>query len=191
MRDQIQEGTSYYASSRRESVALFAEKSTLFSFGSTWDLPDYAIATGQADSVESQFTWDAVPLPHSLQDPIMLVQGSAFFMLQTAPTRQLASWLFLRWMLNPENDALWATETGALPLFRSSLQLPIMEEYLERNPHYAGICSWLESARQEPAVPYWSTALDLLAQSVDTIALERSDPEVVLSSIETVLRAGL
>jgi len=75
--------------------------------------------------------------------------------LQSTPQRQLASWLFSKWLLAPENQARWVTTTGSFPLQES-----VNEQIISDG---AGAQRWqtalelLQYAHSEPEYRSWDT----------------------------------
>ena len=65
----------------------------------------------------------------------MNVYGASLAILKTTPQQQLAAWLFLKWMSEPEQQARWAGVTGYYPTRRSAADL--LATYFSENPPYA------------------------------------------------------
>ncbi|MDL1927123.1 extracellular solute-binding protein, partial [Anaerolineae bacterium AMX1] len=68
--------------------------------------------------------------------PTMSVYGSSYIVLRSDETRQLAAWLFVRWMLSPDRQARWVQTTGMFPL--RSLTLNLVSDYATAHPLRAG-----------------------------------------------------
>ena len=64
----------------------------------------------------------------------IMVYGSSFVMLNSTPEKQLASWLFMRWMLESEQQREWVEVTGLFPL-RTSL-LENLRDYARSHPQW-------------------------------------------------------
>lgn len=92
-------------------------------------------------TVEPQDTWLPLPFPSS-GSPAVVAFGPSLVVGQSQPERQLAAWLFARWLTLPENQTRWVQQTHALPVRRSAVDS-------------------MQSQRQEP--PAWGTSLFYLS----------------------------
>lgn len=69
------------------------------------------IISGFADSgVEAD--WGPVPFPHSTEAPVIQVFVPSIIMVPSTPEKQLASWLFLKYLATPEAGEQWSGGTG-------------------------------------------------------------------------------
>ena len=90
----------------------FARRSALFISA------DLAGLSSQAASMTSLKNTDDVdrhPVPGP-QGNGLVAYGPSYTVLKSTPEKQLAAWLFARWMLSPENQAQWVEATGLFPL---------------------------------------------------------------------------
>jgi ABC-type glycerol-3-phosphate transport system substrate-binding protein len=182
--DSIQNGYVYCTSEADTARADFAAEKVLFTLGTTADLPAYAQAILSTKTKKPRFEWAIVPLPHAGSEPTVSVQGSVISILRTTPRQQLAAWLFLKWLLRPENDARWVLATGALPLRKSTKDLPEMQAYLKQNAQYKAACQWLTYTQAEPAVPGWQEVRALLASAAATVCLGKANPADALAAAD-------
>ena len=60
-------------------------------------------------------TWTVLGFPGPDQTGVV-IYGSSYVVLKSTPQQQLASWLFVRWLLSPENQMKWVEVTGLFPL---------------------------------------------------------------------------
>jgi len=172
----IKEESAYCISESSADCADFAAGKTLFTFGSTADLAEYA------EAIASEFEWSIVPMPHLTEEPCANVEGSVMSIMRTTPRQQLGAWLFVKWFARRRNALRWVQATGALPMHRSSNYAPQMEDYFQQNPQYETACRLLAHAQPEPAVPRWREVRSLLADAAATICLEATNPEDVLAA---------
>ncbi len=162
-----------------------SSQEVLFAFGSTHELAAYSAAIMNAKTQKPRFDWSVAPMPHLAGQSTVTVQGSLLSVLRTSPRQQLAAWMFLKWLLRPENDAQWALATGALPLRLSSRNLPEMQAYLEQNPQYAAACELLAHAQPEPLLPNWSQIRSLLADTAASICSGSAEPADALAAAQS------
>jgi len=165
--------------------ADFAAGRVLFTVDSTLQMPEYrrAIASGAG------FDWSVAAMPTALDTPTVSAQRANLFLLQTTPERQLAGWLFIRWLSEPEQQARWARASGHFPLRASSVEH--LQDVLEEQPQYAAALDFLTyDVAAEPAV----TGYELCRHAVEAAlssALEGSDGEQSLTQAVEVCNLSL
>jgi multiple sugar transport system substrate-binding protein/sn-glycerol 3-phosphate transport system substrate-binding protein len=87
------------------------------------------------------FAWGIAPLPHTTTQPRMTVYGASQSIFRTTPEAQLAAWLFIKWMNEPEQQAVWVKGTGFLPTRQSTADL--LTDYFAGNPSYEAAFAFL------------------------------------------------
>jgi multiple sugar transport system substrate-binding protein len=165
--------------------AEFAAEMALFTFGTTQELSAYTAAILSTKTKKPRFDWSIAPMPHGTGQPVSVVQGSILTILRTTPSQQLASWLFLKWLLEPANDAQWALSSGSLPLRKSSIGLPEMQSYLKQNPQYGAACELMAYALAQPALPHWGEIRTLLGNAAATVCLTGEEPADALAAADS------
>ena len=64
-----------------------------------------------------------------------MVYGSSYILFESDDPDQLAAWLFVRWLLSPENQADWVNSAGLFPLQASTMGL--LTDYAAGHPQWA------------------------------------------------------
>ncbi len=132
--------------------ADFGEGRVLFTIGSTDELPLYQRATEES----ATFDWGITHLPSASEEPASGVQGDSLCILTSTPQEELAAWLFIKWLTEPEQQARWAQESGRFPVRRSSLEA--MEDYVAEHPKRRLAAELLENRWvTEPGVTHYAT----------------------------------
>ena len=98
--------------------------------------------------------WTVIPFPGIT--PAIVVYGPDYIVLKSDAPHQWASWLFIRWMLSPENQARWARETSLFPMRISAVDL--LDNIRNANPQWAAAFDLLPQAKIYPQSPLWSKA---------------------------------
>ena len=132
--------------------AEFAARYGLFSTGSIMGIPSQEAALTQAGS---QDEWTVIPVPAADSQPATSVYGPSFLILPSSPEQQLAAWVFMKWILSPENQARLVQETSAFPLRRSVLDH--LATFQRLNPQWAAAVDLLSFAHSEPVLQSWDT----------------------------------
>ncbi len=135
LQDLINDGCTLWETEEGHLLDFGAGK-ILFAIDSTDQLSAYQEVTANG----ANFAWSLTNLPHTTDEPVLGVEGVSSAILRSTPEEQLAAWLFIKWMAEPEQQARWAQQAGCFPTRRSALEE--MEGYLEEHPQY-GLASQL------------------------------------------------
>lgn len=129
----------------------FASRRGLFASGTVLGIPFQEDAFAD---VRSQDEWIVLPYPGPSGPGAITVYGESFAIIAATPPRQLASWLFIRWMLQPENQARLVLKTGAFPLRGAALEA--IQPYKPLKQWQQAV-DLLDLAQAEPALASWRT----------------------------------
>lgn len=93
----------------------FARRSALFVSGDLAEVPATAESMSRLGNADE---WTLVPFPGA-DGQVVITYGPSFSVLKSTPEKQLAAWLFARWLLSPDNQVQWLDATGLFPLLNS------------------------------------------------------------------------
>jgi ABC-type glycerol-3-phosphate transport system substrate-binding protein len=128
----------------------FANRQGLFASGSVAGIPHQEAAFVNAESSDE---WTVIPFPSSHGEAVIDVYGPSFQILNKDEAKQLASWLLIKWLTEPENQASLSQVTGFYPVRQSSLE---NIDLLPRTyPQWAEAVDMLSIAKSEPSFPSW------------------------------------
>ena len=145
-----------WLSSDAAPYQAFAGRKALFVSG---DLADAQAASLAMSAAENDDTWTLIPFPGQ-DEPLAIAYGPDYIVLRASPEEQLAGWLFIRWLLSPENQALWVEATGLLPLRATVLDL--VAPYAGASPQWAHAAADLDLLEPAPGLASWRKARYLL-----------------------------
>jgi multiple sugar transport system substrate-binding protein/sn-glycerol 3-phosphate transport system substrate-binding protein len=148
----------------------FAKGQALFTIAPSSELPAYKAAVVDQAGL---FRWSIAPLPHNTPDPISLFVGQSWTVLKTTPRRQMAAWLFIRWMGGVNQTRRWAEATTTLPLRNSAAQAMLKKDI---DPNIKLALDLLPFGQSEPAVPGWDAARHVLAETMRAVAGGQAPP---------------
>ena len=134
-----------------EPLTRFVDRSALFATASLDDLPDLARAFASAGSLDE---WTVLPFPGA-EGSVLVVYGSSYILFESDDAEQLAAWLFVRWLLSPENQADWVNSAGLFPLQASTMSL--LADYAAGHPGWAEAVNLLPQGRTTPQLAAWRT----------------------------------
>jgi ABC-type glycerol-3-phosphate transport system substrate-binding protein len=84
-----------------------------------------AVSLSQLAGLESDFTssdqWTVLPFPSLRAAPAVVSYGPSLMIAASTPQRQLAAWLFVRWLVSGENQARWAQFNHVFPTRQGAL----------------------------------------------------------------------
>lgn len=147
---QLQQKNCAWVASPDLPVAdRFAARQALFAAASLEDLPAHVRAFSAANNRDE---WTVIKFPGEERDGLV-VYGSSLIMFESQEATQLASWLFMRWMLSAENQARWVQSTGLFPLRASAM--PLLGDYTASHPQWAEAVELLAEAETTPRLASW------------------------------------
>ncbi len=127
----VDQGCAAEQTERYGDQSDFGAGRSLFTISSTSRLSYY----GQAVDEGAGFSWSVNPPPHTTDAPRMNIYGASQSIFVSSPKEQLAAWLFIKWMSEPEQQATWASSTGYSPTRQAAADL--LADYFAENPTYA------------------------------------------------------
>jgi multiple sugar transport system substrate-binding protein len=134
----------------------FAERKALFMVGSTAGLASQSVAFQTAKTGDQ---WTVIPFPEDINStapfvsPVILAHGSDLMITSSTPKRQLAAWLFARWLISPEVQSRWVRADGSIPLRAATLDL--LSDYAKTHPQWSSLAGLMDKARSEPVYASW------------------------------------
>jgi len=118
----------------------FVMRQALFATASLEEFVDQSRAFGASGNKDE---WIVLPFPGK-DDSAFVVYGSSFVVFESDDATQLASWLFIRWMLSAENQARWVQSTGHL-----------LASYSTSHQQWADAVKLLPSGSMTPKLASW------------------------------------
>ena len=141
----------------------FARRSALFVSG---DLAEVPLAAESMTRLENTDQWTLIPFPGK-NGGALTVYGPSYSLLKTTPEKQMAAWLFIRWMLSPENQARWVESAGSFPLRTSVLEQ--IGPYRAATPQWESAVSELALAQGIPQLASWDKVRHVLEDGLEVI----------------------
>jgi ABC-type glycerol-3-phosphate transport system substrate-binding protein len=148
------------------ATCAFANRKALFSTASLEELSDQARAVAAANNSDQ---WTVLAFPGFTQSGL-IIYGSSYTLLNSTPEQQLASWLFVRWMLSPENQAKWVEALGLFPLRTSSMDM--LKDYSSSHPQWNAALALLPTAKNQPQLASWRIVRIMLGDGFSSIFRE-------------------
>jgi len=163
----------------------FVERQALFATASLEELPDLARAFASSGNRDE---WTVLPFPGP-EGTVLVVYGSSYIQLVSEDADQLATWLFVRWLLSPENQADWVNSAGYFPLQASTMSM--LSDYAAGHPQWVQAVKLLPQGRITPQLAEWHTVRVALGDAfkfmfrVDTPV---GQVPMILAQLDTLVR---
>ena len=163
----------------------------MFATASLEDLSSYARAMASADNADE---WTVLTFPGDIQTGLV-IYGSSYVVLKSTPEQQLASWLFIRWLLSPQIQQKWVEVTGLFPLRTSALDL--LSGYKDSHPQWSAAVGLLPQAQIKPQLASWRKVQIMLGDGfsymfkpgIDNLpAIASNQPSAILSQIDSIAK---
>jgi multiple sugar transport system substrate-binding protein len=141
----------------------FARRLALFVSG---DLAEVPMATESMTQYKNTDEWTLLPYPGK-NSSVLVTVGPSYSVLKSTPEKELAAWLFTRWILSPENQIQWVNATGLFPLTHSVEGLA--GPYGSASPQWDAAVGVLTEAQGVPQLPSWRKVRYLLQDAADVM----------------------
>ncbi len=156
-------GCAWTAQPDSDLPSAFAARQALFATAALEELPDYARAMASAANADE---WTALAFPGP-KGSALVVYGSSYVILKSTPEQQLASWLFVRWLLSPENQKKWVEVNGMFPLRTSVMSL--LGDYQKSHPQWTAAVGLLPRAQMQPQLASWRQVRIMIGDGFDAM----------------------
>lgn len=143
-----------------EPYDYFSGRQALFYTASLSDLASQTQANRQANNDDQ---WTVLAFPSVAGGAAAMVYGPDYVILGTGAERQLAAWLLVRWLIDPQREADLAKADGNFPA-RSSAAAS-MQSYRTANPQWDAAYKLLADGRLAPQAASWVTVRSILSDA--------------------------
>lgn len=121
----------------------FGNAKVMFTLGSTSGLPYYGSAVKKGTA--GAFNWTVAAVPQAgTGKPKMNMYGASISIVKTTEEKQLASWLFIKWLTEPAPQKTWTELSGYFPT-RSSVRASL-GDYTAKNTQFGDAFAILQNA---------------------------------------------
>lgn len=149
----------------------FANRKGLFYTSSIVGIPYQEQAMAEYGSADR---WLVIPFPSSGGEPAISLYGPSYVLFESTPQEQLAAWLFLRYLLQPDKQFEWVQAAGSFTLQRSLVERFTLLSSI--SPHWGQAQELMPYARNEPRHASWSTVYGTLADAAAELYQDDLDP---------------
>lgn len=131
------------------------------------------------DITAFQFDCGLPPQGANNPTPVTETYGPVNVLPKTDEAKQLAGWLWLKWLTTPSPMAQWVQSTNYFPSRRSVADSPELKSYYETNPYAAKLVKTVAPLAQilSPSPALTEVRGTITADVVDEVLLGRLSPE--------------
>lgn len=108
--------------------------------------------------------WIPLPFPSEDGRPVIHLYGLSYAMMKSSQEEQLAAWLFIKWMTQPESQALIIEASSSYMNQASSNRF--LEDYVRKHPQWAAAQEFIPFGVVEPHFGSWGIARWVLSDAV-------------------------
>lgn len=153
----------------------FASGRLSMAFDGPWNLPRFSTLLKDID-------WAFATLPAGPAGPATIVGGEYLTIFKQSEHPDHA-WEFIKWVIEPENQAFWSMKSGYLPIRKSTRDDPEFNEYLDRNPNFKVFVDQMDiSKAQRPIDHHAMKITNHIAMAIETTVVGNRDPKEVLDN---------
>lgn len=146
--------------------------------GSLEEVNQQRAAFSRAGSTDQ---WILIPYPRQTGEPQMILDGSNYFLVSSQPERQMAAWVFLRWMSEPLQQVRMSQVTGAWPSRHSSVST--LQAEWSSDLIYSYVFSAMAALQPAPHDAEWS----IVRRIFEDAAWQLFQPETKADGIPVLL----
>ena len=165
----------------------FTDRYALFYSGDSRDIFTQEVVNQENQSSDD---WILIPYPSDDARPVVYVDGDSYAVFQKDADKDLAAWLFLRYLSSTENQIRVVEATGSLPL--STITIGQLSDFRQAHPVWDQSLQYLALAQPIPDTPGWMDAdavLSDMAWQLKFTAAKENLP-AILSEAERIVQGN-
>ena len=125
-------------------------------------------------------------------DPLTLYAGNDLGVFASASDEQIAGAIqFMAFLLQADNTAQWAVDTGYLPITQSGVNSEIWQDYLEETPYMQAATKELEYGNSQAPFVGSSEVFTELNIALENVFINGEDPLSEMQRIEDLVKSHL
>jgi len=177
-----------------ETQKAFAASQIAMTFDSTASMR--GIVNGVGDKFEVGSGYLLRPAATLDQGGVTIGGASVYIMKDKADREKEATWKFVQWLVQPEQQAAWHVATGYYPVRKESYNLAVVQENTKKYPQFTTAIEQLRASKQTPATagavmgPF-TQARALVNTAIEETLLGKSTPKAALDKATSDINQAL
>ncbi|MBE3595503.1 MAG: ABC transporter substrate-binding protein [Hydrogenibacillus sp.] len=144
-----------------------------------------------AKAAEGNIRWSVAAVPAGKEAAVPFAGNAVAVFDSAGPEEKLAAWMFIKYLLNTENTALWAKATGYLPIRRSALESPIWKDYVKEHPESGVGTAQFDAGFFDPRIAGYDAALKDIQSEIEAVLLGKASVDDGLSAAAQKAQADI
>ncbi len=128
----------------------FSTRQALFYSGTLEEIPIQVRTNLRLQSADQ---WTVIPYPGLNNEKITLTEGQDYAVFASDPKEQLASWLFIKWLIQPKNQSKLVEAATSFPLTYSSVAS--LSDLGETYPMWQQALGYISGMQVSPKLGSW------------------------------------
>ena len=177
-----------------ETQKAFAASQIAMTFDSTASMR--GIVNGIGDKFEVGTGYLLRPAATLDQGGVTIGGASVYIMKDKAAREKEATWKFVQWLVQPEQQAAWHVATGYYPVRKESYNLQVVQDNTKKYPQFTTAIEQLRASKQTPATagavmgPF-TQARALINTAIEEALLGKSTPKAALDKATSDINQAL
>lgn len=135
---------------------------------------------------ENGIDWGTAEVPTFNDKELTLFAGNDLGLYASATEEEQAGYVaYVNFLLQPENTAQWAMDTGYLPIVEAALDVPEYIEFLKEDPRSETANRMLDYGVTSPTFAGYGEFRNELVSAMEEISVNNADPQTVLENLQT------
>jgi sn-glycerol 3-phosphate transport system substrate-binding protein len=177
-----------------ETQKAFAASQIAMTFDSTAAMR--GIVNGVGDKFEVGAGYLLRPAATLDQGGVAIGGAAVYIMKDKADREKEATWKFVQWLVQPEQQAAWHVATGYYPVRKESYNLPVVQDNTKKYPQFTTAIDQLRASKQTPATagtvmgPF-TQARAIINTAVEEALLGKATPQAALDKATADINQAL
>lgn len=135
---------------------------------------------------ENGVNWSTAELPTYNDEQLTLFAGNDLGVFSSASEKEVeAAVAFMAFLLEPENTAQWAIDSGYVPVTESGVNTEEYQTYLEENPEAVAATKELDYGISSPIFVGYPEYRNNLVETLENVLINDADEQEVLTNLDT------
>ena len=122
-----------------------------------WQLPEI---------IDAKVDYGVVPMPAFGGDPVTICGPDTWMVFDNGDAKVAAATEFVRWLTQPEQDAVWDVKAGSLPLREATAAQPVWKDHVKGVEGLQTFVDVLEDARVRPVIQSYPQVSEAIGQAI-------------------------
>ncbi len=131
-----------------------------------WQLPEI---------VDNKVDYGVVPMPTYDGEPVTISGPDTWMVFDNGDDRAAAATEFVRWLTQPEQDAVWDVKAGSLPLRSTTAEQAVWTDHVKELEGLDTFVEVLENARVRPVIEAYPQVSEAMGKAIASVLLGQAD----------------